>query len=251
MLFEYKETIKNPLIMQIVTYNNNINKQKVSDMQVLFQMFDIQTYQVRTIYFWVKPLIRYTFYPQCFILYSFIILFFLSSCDGDFLEDPSTKGINTHSFKLGETQWVKSPDFLSTNYLGINYNYFNKQCLTGFFNSKIKGDEHYPSGIFNWVIFRPELISDLPKEYPLKGFTDYNELFLNMDSSFCHVNFTYDSSNVGGNVYFTEAVTGSMVILRYDSICSGTFNLDIACDDDTVYITVGKFDYEIRHIKSN
>ena len=66
MLFEYKETIKNPLIMQIVTYNNNINKQKVSDMQVLFQMFDIQTYQVRTIYFWVKPLIRYTFYPHCF-----------------------------------------------------------------------------------------------------------------------------------------------------------------------------------------
>jgi hypothetical protein len=193
----------------------------------------------------MKPL---HFINKCFkyLMEIYLITLFLTGCEGKFLDEPSIKGINTHSFKVNGVKWVASINYGSNTFWGINYNRFNENCLTGFFQANIIGENNFPNGNLEWVISEPENITDLPKEYPIKGFVDYSSLFLDIDPSFCYVNFTF-TPNLGPEFYeFTNAIYGSIVVSRYDSICSGTISIELSNETDTVYITEGVFDYLVR-----
>lgn len=176
-----------------------------------------------------------------------VITLIIDSCEGDYLNEPTSKGINSFSFKVNGQKWVKSAVIPSYPFMGINLNRFAESWLSGFFQGDIEGDNNIPGGIVEWVILQHLKISDLPKTFSLMGFADYPELYGDIDTSYCYLRFTFFPVNYNERIIFSDIVNGNLEINRFDSICSGTFSFNIASDKDTLSITDGKFDYEIKY----
>jgi len=84
-------------------------------------------------------------------------------CEKKFLDEPTTKGINSHSFKVNGQNMVKTrviPPYPET---GVNYNRLGINCLDAFLQADIEGDKVNPMGIVRWIITNPDNISILPK----------------------------------------------------------------------------------------
>jgi len=175
-----------------------------------------------------------------------VAILFNSCEDIEYPEEPTNVGINNHGFIANGIRMVKKNGFEIDNSISsifdTSVNIAGDFTLKASLNSKNEDKSlKYPSAAITWYTFEMANDVDLPKEYPFIGFYSSQPI----DSSKCYIRLYYSESEGAFGIY-DNVISGSVIFTKYDSICSGIFNLIIACDDDTVYINDGKFDYEIR-----
>lgn len=160
----------------------------------------------------------------------------LTSCKEDpYLDEPTTSGMNTHSFKVNGNEWVRYYLRLQSSPLKVSDNQ-----LDTYFISKLQGrDVHHPSVRF---IFRILSLKEDPSVYELDDFES-------ADSTKCFFMLFYykDEETSGAEAMFTNVLSGEFRITRQDTIVSGTFDAVITNGTDTLTITEGKFDYNINY----
>ena len=170
----------------------------------------------------------------------------LTSCkEGEYLDEPTTEGLNTHSFKVNGNQWVRYYYGLQSSPLRVSDNQ-----LEAFFQSKIQGrDVRRPIGD---LLFRIISLKADPDVYELDDYTNnmyFNHDFKDADSTKCFFRLSYYKAEEtsGAEAMFTNVFSGQLRITRQDSIVSGTFDAVITNGTDTLTITEGKFDYNINY----
>jgi hypothetical protein len=180
------------------------------------------------------------------ILLFITISVMLTSCKEDpYLDEPTTEGLNTHSFKVNSNEFVRYYLRLQTSPLRVSGNQ-----LEAFFISKIHGrDVRRPIGD---LLFRIISLKADPDGYELDDYTNnmyFNRDFNDADSTKCFFRLSYykDEETSGAEAMFTNVLSGEFRITRQDTIVSGTFNAVITNGTDTLTITEGKFDYNINY----
>jgi len=175
-----------------------------------------------------------------YIRYLLLIMLFvtgsvlLTSCKEDpYLDEPTTEGLNTHSFKVNGNEWVRYYLRLQSSPLRVSDNQ-----LDTYFISKIQGrDVRYPSAR---LIFRIISLKEDPSIYKLDNFES-------TDSTKCFIRLYYykDEETSSEEAQYDDILSGEFRISRQDTIVSGTFDAVITNGTDTLTITEGKFDYNI------
>lgn len=160
----------------------------------------------------------------------------LTACKEDaYLDEPTTEGLNTHSFKVNGNEWIRYYLRLQSSPLRVSDNQ-----LDTYFISKIQGrDVRHPSAR---LIFRIISLKEDPDVYELDDFGS-------ADPTKCFFRLSYykDEETSSAEARFDDVLSGEFRIIRQDTIVSGTFDAVITNGNDTLTITEGKFDYNINY----